>query len=89
MMTFYRIWLHKTRISDLATKSWFANSTVLKSTQNSASGSILKPFDLKNIIKSDLAPGLHVLGTRTKFQLEILIKSTVSGVHKFQELEKR
>ena len=27
----------------------------------------------------------HVLGTHTKFQLEILIRSTISAIHKFRE----
>ena len=27
----------------------------------------------------------HALGTRTKFQLEILIRTTISAIHKFQE----
>ena len=28
---------------------------------------------------------VHALGTRTKFQLEILIRTTISVIHKFQE----
>ena len=27
----------------------------------------------------------HALGTRSKFQLEILIRMTISAIHKFQE----
>ena len=27
----------------------------------------------------------HALGTRTKFQLEILIRTTISAIHKFQD----